>query len=57
MKKADRNDIEKRSNCPLSCTLELIGDRWSLLIIRDMLLFGKSTYNEFNWHTRDIKFY
>src|SRR2546423_1165956 len=39
--------IERRSNCPLSCTLELIGDKWSLLIIRDMLLFGKTTYNEF----------
>ncbi|MGZ3883385.1 MAG: winged helix-turn-helix transcriptional regulator [Bacteroidia bacterium] len=37
----------KRSKCPVSCTLELIGDKWSLLIIRDMLFFGKSTYNEF----------
>jgi len=39
--------IERRSDCPLSCTLDLIGDKWSLLIIRDMLFFGKSTYNEF----------
>ncbi|HXP53222.1 MAG TPA: helix-turn-helix domain-containing protein [Bacteroidia bacterium] len=39
--------METRSKCPLSCTLELIGDKWSLLIIRDMLLFEKSTYNEF----------
>ena len=38
---------DKRSNCPVSCSLEVIGDKWSLLIIRDMLLFGKSTYNEF----------
>jgi DNA-binding HxlR family transcriptional regulator len=39
--------MSKRSKCPLSCSLELIGDKWSLLIIRDMIVFGKSTYNEF----------
>src|SRR6185312_13999178 len=38
---------EKRSLCPISCSLELIGDKWSLIIIRDMLFAGKSTYNEF----------
>jgi len=38
---------EKRSDCPLSSTLELIGDKWSLLIIRDIMFFGKTTYNEF----------
>ncbi len=38
---------DKRSNCPVSCSLEVIGDKWSLLIIRDMLLFKKTTYNEF----------
>jgi DNA-binding HxlR family transcriptional regulator len=42
-----KTDTTKRSECPISCTLELIGDKWSLLIIRDMLFFGKSTYNEF----------
>ena len=35
----------KRSDCPLSCTLDLIGDKWSLLIVRD-LLFGCSRYGE-----------
>ena len=39
--------LDRRSDCPLSCTLDLIGDKWSLLIIRDMLVFGKTTYNEF----------
>ncbi|HTA27086.1 MAG TPA: transcriptional regulator, partial [Bacteroidia bacterium] len=29
--------MDKRSDCPVSCSLELIGDKWSLLIIRDML--------------------
>jgi len=36
----------KRSKCPLSCTLDIIGDKWTLLIIRD-LLRGKSRYNDF----------
>jgi DNA-binding HxlR family transcriptional regulator len=35
----------KRSDCPLSCALDLIGDKWSLLIVRD-LLFGSSRYSE-----------
>ncbi len=37
----------RRSNCPLSVTLELVGDKWSLLLLRDMLIVGKSRYREF----------
>lgn len=33
-------------NCPIARTLDLIGDRWTLLIIRDMFL-GHSRFNEF----------
>ena len=40
-------NIDMRSNCPVACTLDLVGDKWSLLIIRDMLIFEKTTYNEF----------
>ena len=40
-------NTEKRSLCPISCSLEVIGDKWSLIIIRDMVFAGKSTYNEF----------
>jgi DNA-binding HxlR family transcriptional regulator len=47
MIKDDKRNVGRRSKCPLSCTLELIGDKWSLLIIRDMMFFRKSTYNEF----------
>jgi len=36
----------KRSPCPVACTLDLIGDKWTLLIIRDML-FGKCYYKDF----------
>ncbi len=37
----------RRSDCPISCSLEIFGDKWSLLIIRDMMFAEKSTYNEF----------
>ncbi|HKC68930.1 MAG TPA: helix-turn-helix domain-containing protein [Bacteroidia bacterium] len=47
MAKSTKKQEGKRSGCPLSCSLDLVGDKWSLLIIRDMLFFGKSTYNEF----------
>ncbi len=35
-----------RSACPLNCTLEIVGDKWSLLIIREIMFFGKQTYTE-----------
>ncbi|MFN8117184.1 MAG: helix-turn-helix domain-containing protein [Bacteroidia bacterium] len=47
MKKKSKEVIEKRSECPISCTMDLIGDKWSLLIIRDLMYLGKTTYNEF----------
>jgi DNA-binding HxlR family transcriptional regulator len=36
-----------RSPCPIACTLDLIGDRWTLLVIRDMMFFGKQRFEEF----------
>ena len=36
-----------RSNCPITNTLDLIGDKWTLLIIRDMLFLKKKSFNEF----------
>jgi DNA-binding HxlR family transcriptional regulator len=37
----------RRSPCPIANTLDLIGDRWSLLVIRDMMFFGKQRFEEF----------
>ena len=34
-----------RSPCPVACTLDLLGDKWTLLVVRDLLL-GKSTFSE-----------
>ena len=39
--------LTKRSNCPLSSSLDIFGDKWSLLIIRDMMFYKKSTYGDF----------
>jgi len=36
-----------RSSCLIASTLDLVGDKWSLLIIRDMLMQHKKTYKEF----------
>jgi DNA-binding HxlR family transcriptional regulator len=36
-----------RSGCPLNASVEILGDRWSLLIVRDMMLRGFGSYKEF----------
>jgi DNA-binding HxlR family transcriptional regulator len=38
---------KRRSGCPLNASVEMLGDRWSLLILRDMMLHGYSAFNEF----------
>jgi len=37
----------RRSRCPLNASVEMLGDRWSLLIIRDMMLREARTFKEF----------
>lgn len=39
--------IKKRSDCPISCSLDVWGDKWSLLIIRDLLFKKQCTYGDF----------
>ena len=38
---------QRRSGCPISIALELLGDAWSLLIVRDLMFKGRRTFNEF----------
>jgi DNA-binding HxlR family transcriptional regulator len=40
------NASARRSDCPVACTLDLIGDRWTLLIIRD-LFHQKHRFSQF----------
>ncbi len=42
-----KRKIKRRSPCPLNASVEILGDRWSLLIIRDMMLRGAHTFKEF----------
>ena len=39
--------LDRRSGCPLNASVEMLGDRWSLLIIRDMMVRGYRTFKEF----------
>lgn len=39
--------VKRRSDCPIGYALDIFGDKWSLLIIRDIMFKGKSTYGEF----------
>ena len=43
----NETDIAFRSLCPIATGLDVIGDRWTLLILRDMMFLHKSTFNEF----------
>ncbi len=42
-----RRNVKRRSECPLNASVEMLGDRWSLLLIRDMMLRGFRTYKDF----------
>ena len=41
------NKAKKRSDCPVSCSLDIWGDKWSLLIIRDLMFAKECTYGDF----------
>jgi len=45
-KTRDGGAAVRRSNCPVGCALDILGDRWTLLVIRD-LMAGKKRYGEF----------
>lgn len=38
---------QRRSGCPISIALEMLGDPWTLLIVRDLMFKGRQTYNAF----------
>ena len=40
-------EIIHRSDCPISFSLDYLGDKWTLLILRDLMFTDKSTYGEF----------
>lgn len=46
-KPAPKSKPKQRSGCPVSISLEALGDRWSLLIIRDMMVRAFRTFKQF----------
>ena len=40
-------ELKQRSTCPISSSLDVLGDKWTLLILRDMVFAGKSAYGQF----------
>ena len=36
----------RRSDCPIHCSLNLLGDRWTLVIVRDLLVSSRATFSE-----------
>jgi DNA-binding HxlR family transcriptional regulator len=38
---------DRRSTCPIATTLDLLGDKWTLLVVRDLLFVGKRRFGEF----------
>jgi DNA-binding HxlR family transcriptional regulator len=42
-----QSNAKRRSGCPVSVSLEVFGDRWSLLIVRDLMVRGYRTFKEF----------
>lgn len=41
-----KHAVERRSDCPISFALDLFGDRWSLLVVRDLALKGKRSFSD-----------
>lgn len=44
--RARKKPTERRSPCPVACALDVFGDRWTLLVIRDLFL-GRARFREF----------
>ena len=38
--------VDWRSKCPISSALDVLGDKWSLLIVRDLIIYGPRTYTQ-----------
>jgi DNA-binding HxlR family transcriptional regulator len=43
---AKPKSLPRRSPCPIACALDLLGDRWTILVVRDLFL-GKQRFDEF----------
>ena len=44
---AGKSKSMRRSDCPVSVSLDMLGDRWSLLVVRDLMVRGYRTFKQF----------
>lgn len=44
--KSKSETLARRSSCPVACALDVLGDRWTMLVVRDLFL-GKSRFKDF----------
>jgi DNA-binding HxlR family transcriptional regulator len=51
---AGKSKVKRRSGCPVSISLDMLGDRWSLLIIRDLMVRGYRTFKDFQGSSEGI---
>ena len=51
---ARKSKLNSRSGCPVCISLEQFGDRWSLLIVRDLMVRGYRTFREFQGSSERI---
>ncbi|MBB3648826.1 DNA-binding HxlR family transcriptional regulator [Rhizobium sp. BK619] len=46
-------DMELRSGCPINLTMEVLGDRWSLIIIRDIMFGNRRHFRDLLTHSEE----
>lgn len=51
---SSKSELCRRSICPVANTLDIVGDKWTLLIVRDLLFFGKNRYKDFSTSPESI---
>jgi DNA-binding HxlR family transcriptional regulator len=40
-------DVKFKCNCPITSALDVVGDKWMLVIVKQMLIEGKETFKDF----------
>ena len=55
MTETDTETNKHRSLCPLASALDLLGDKWTLLIVRDLIYFGPSTFKRLSQSSEGIQ--
>lgn len=50
MKDIKKNGFKRRSDCPISFSLDIFGDKWTLMILRDIMFYGRVRFSDFMPH-------